>query len=228
MRRAIAGCLLVLTVALAGTAAGAHSDNGVSSLTATQILAKAREAVAGAQSVNVYGSGTSDGSPIALNLKLVKGQGGAGHLAVGGLAFDIVRVGPSAYFKGAASFWSHFTKSPGLQELFAGKWLRASATKGDLASLTPLTDMVALTNELLKPTGSIRKGPTTVIGGQPAIELIDSDGGILYIATTGPPYPLRVKSGGKDTGKIIFGRWNRSFPLTRPGKSLDFTKLTGG
>jgi hypothetical protein len=228
VRVIIAGWLAGI-VALGALVAGAplagagRADHGVANMTATQILAQVKQAVAGAKSVHVYGSGTSGGSKIALNLKLVKGKGGEGHLAEGGLAFDIIRIGPTAYFKGDQKFWSHFTKS-GLAQLFAGKWLSASATKGDLASFTPLTDITALTNQILASPGRIDKGATTKVNGKSAVELIQkSGGGILYIATSGPAYPLLIKPGrSSGSGEINFAEWNKPVVLTKPAKSISY------
>ena len=219
----------VLALVVPALAGAARSDNGVSSMTPAQILAKVKQDVAGAKSVHIYGSGTSGGSSIALNLKLVKDKGGAGHLAEGGLAFDIVRIGDTAYFKGSKKFWGNFTKSEALQGFFAGKWLRASATTGDLASFAPLTDIVKLTNQILASHGTLEKGSTTTIDGHKAIAIVDkSDGGTLYVATDGPAYPLELLPGSKSgTGKITFGEWNKAVALVTPSKSIDYKKLTG-
>lgn len=192
-------------------------------MTPTQILAQVKQAVAAAKTVHVYGSGASAGSKISLNLKLVAGKGGSGHLAEGGLAFDIIRIGKVAYFRGDQKFWSNFTKS-GLAQLFAGKWLSASAVTGDLASFTPLTDISALTNQILASHGTITVGPTTTVNGQQAIELIDkTQGGTLYVATNGPAYPLLLKSGkANGNGQITFADWNKPVALTKPAKSISF------
>ena len=225
-RRTLALLVAALALVLAGFAGAARSDNGVSGMTPAQILAKVKQDVAGAKSVHVYGSGTSGGSTIALNLHLLAGQGGYGHLAEGKLAFDMVRIGNKAYFKGSQKFWANFTKSVGLQQMFAGKWLSASATTGDLASFTPLTDISALTNQILSSPGALTKGPTTTVNGHPAIEIVSKDG-TLYVSTSGPAYPLllKPKSGGA-SGQIIFGEWNKPVKLVAPAKSIDYAKLT--
>jgi len=229
MRLVIASWLLVAAVACSIGAASplaasaARADNGVSSMTPAQILAQVKKDVAGAKSVHVFGSGTTGGQKIALDLKLVKDRGGAGHLAEGGVAFDIIRIGPTAYFRGDQKFWSHFTKSSGLAQLFAGKWLSASATKGDLASFTPLTDISALTNQILASPGALEKGPTTTVNGKPAVEVIEkTGGGVLYIATSGPAYPLLIKPGKGGTGEINFGDWNKPVALAKPAKSIAY------
>ena len=171
-------------------------------------LAQVKEAVAAATSVHIVGTGTTGGQPLALNLKLVKDKGGAGHVTVNGLSFDIVRIGDKAYFKGSSSFWSKFGGSAAAQ-LFNGKWLMAPANKGELASFTPLTNLTALTNQVLASHGTLKMGDTTEINGQPAVAIVDqSNGGTLYVATTGPAYPLKLTP-GKGKGAITFSDWDQ-------------------
>jgi hypothetical protein len=221
--------LALLAIALPGVASGTRSDNGVSSMTPAQILAKVKQDVAGAKSVHVYGAGTSGGQKLSIDFKLVKGKGGGGPFAASGLSFDVIRIGNLAYFRGDKKFWSNFTKSPDLAGLFAGKWIKVSATSGDFASLTDLTDIKKLTDALLSSHGTLKVGKTTKINGHPAIAIVDtSNGGTLYVATTGPAYPLAVKPGPKEgPGQITFSDWNKSVTVKAPAKSLDFRKLNG-
>ena len=67
-------------------------------------------------------------------------------------------------------------------------------------------------------------GKTTVIDGQPAIQLIDTtQGGSLYLAATGKPYPLEIRAKGGG-GTIRFESWNQPLRATAPKHPLDFTK----
>ena len=201
-------------------------DNGVAKMSPTDALTQVKDAVNSATSVRIVGTGTSSGQPLALNLKLVKGKGGAGHITVNGLSFDIIRIGDKAYFKGSSSFWSKFGGSAAAQ-LFNGKWLVAPANKGELASFTPLTNLTALTNQVLSSHGTLKMGDTTEINGQPAVAIVDqSNGGTLYVATTGPAFPLKLTP-GKGQGAITFSDWNQPVTLTKPAKAIDYSKLTG-
>jgi len=202
-------------------------DNGVAKMSPSDALAEVKDAVTGATSVHIVGTGSTGGQPLGLNLKLVKGKGGAGHITVNGLSFDIIRIGDKAYFKGSSSFWSKFGGSAAAQ-LFNGKWLMAPANKGELASFTPLTNLTALTNQVLASHGVLKMGATTEINGQPAVAIVDqSNGGTLYVATTGPAYPLKLTP-GKGKGAIAFSDWDQPVSLTAPAKSIDYDKLTGG
>jgi hypothetical protein len=230
MRVVLATWLAVLLVACAAVAGAARADNGVGSMTPAQILAKVKQDVATAKTVHVHGSGNSGGSPLSLDFKLQKGVGGSGPFSSEGIKFDIIRVGKFAYFKGDLAFWSHFTKSKDLATLFVGKWIKVSATSGDFASLTQLTDISALTNGIISGHGALTTGGTTTIEGHKAVGVVEkSSGDTIYVATDGPAYILEIKSGGKggDKGEILFSDWNKPVAIKAPAKSLDFRKLTG-
>ena len=181
-------------------------------------------AATGSKTVHVTGSVTNEGKPLKLDLKLVTGVGGAGTVTVNGLTFQIVRIGPKAYFKGDAAFWSHFGGS-GLGKLLTGRWIEASALTGDLASFTPLTDVTQLFTSVLGSHGPLLKGANNVtIGGKSAIGIFDTGlDASLFIAANGPPYPLKLEQ--KDGGLVTFDNWNESVPLQAPKGAVALDKL---
>ena len=196
---------------------------GEAAKTPAQILAGAERAVATASSVRLVAVGTSGGKPLRLDLELVAGRGGEGSVTDGGYTFRIIRLGTHAYFEAGAAFWRKFAGSLGPQ-LFQGRWIEASATSGQLASFTPLTSMRTFINGALSSHGKLAVGKTTTIGGRPALRLIDTtQGGSLYLAASGTPYPLEItaKGGG---GTIRFESWNERFSTTPPKHPLNFTK----
>jgi hypothetical protein len=225
VRSLLAALIVTLAVVLAGCGSKHSSSNGESSKTAAQILLDTSAAAKGATAVHISGSGKSGGTLLSLDLSLVAGKGGQGHVASGGLGFDIIRIGGKAYFKGGAKFWENFGGKAAAQ-LFVGKWIEASSTKGDLASLAPLTNLTDLLKSILASPGALKKGAATTIDGQSAIALIDtSNGGTLYVATTGSPYPLEIKGKKGSTGTITFADWDQPVTLTAPKNSIDYAKL---
>ena len=150
------------------------ASNGVAKKSATDILAAAKSAADSATSVHVSGSGTdSTGVPLVVNLHIVAGKGGKGRLSEKGLSFDLVRVGPSAYIKGSAAFYRKFA-GPGAAQLLKDKWLKGPATTGDLASLTPLTDLRKLIDQTLTNHGTLAKTATTTVHGQQVVGVKDT------------------------------------------------------
>ena len=226
MRLAVACWLLAGALALPLAAGAARADNGVASMTPAQILTKVEQDTTGAKSLHVYGAATSGGSRISLDLNLLEGVGGAGRFSEGALVFDIIRVGPAFYLKADQKTWLHFAKSSGLASLMAGKWMRVSTTSSDFADLANLTDITKLVDGILSSHGALVKGSTTTVNGHSAVEITDrSDGGRLYVATSGPAYPLLLKGKGS-SGQLTFA-WNPHVSVKAPAKSLDFRKLNG-
>jgi hypothetical protein len=221
MRLATIAAPLVAVALLAGCGGSSGpKSNGEASKTADQIIADAQAAVLGATTVHVSGNA---GSSLVMNLHLVAGKGGEGQMTTNGLTFDIIRIDGSAYFKGGAAFWHQFG-SPAAATLFKGRWLKAPATSGRFASLTPLTDITKFFSAVLTSHGTLAVGKETTIGGEPAIGIDDtSQGGTLYVATTGKPYPLGIRKSG--SGSVNFDEWDAPVTLTAPANAVDISQL---
>lgn len=220
--------LTLATVALAGCGGGSSSGNGVSAKSASEILAASKAAAADASSAHVAGSLASGATPITLDLDLVSGRGGRGEVSEGGLSFELIVVDDTVYIKGSPAFYSHFGGGAAAA-LFQGKWLRASASSGELASLASLTNFGRLLEQTLSSGGSLVKGAGMTVAGQPAIELRGSSGnGSLYVATTGRPYPIEIVRHGSETGHISFSDWNVHVSLAAPAGAIDLSQLQHG
>ncbi|HZO97451.1 MAG TPA: hypothetical protein VFB42_08780 [Gaiellaceae bacterium] len=221
MRRRL--LIAVALPALLAACGGGPKSNGEAGRTAEQIVADAQAAVRTATSVHVTGSSAGGGTPLRVDLELVAGRGGKGRVTANGLTFDLVRIGSTAYVKGDASFWRSFVGA-GAARLLEGRWLKASATTGDLATFTPLTDLERLFTTMLGAHGKLEKGDETTIGDAPAIEVRDAEqGGTLYVSTRGKPYPLALAKGG--AGKLSFGAWDEPVELRAPPRAVDISTL---
>jgi hypothetical protein len=216
----------VSTVVLAACGSSSPSSNGVASKTPQQILSAVQAAILTAKSVHVSGSLVSGGQPVSVDLHIVSGKGGEGRIAVMGLGAQVIGVNGTIYIKGDQSFWSHFGGAAAAT-LFQGKWLKAPET-GSFASFAQLTNLNTLFSKALATHGVLSKGSTTKISGQPAIAITDTtQGGTLYVATTGQPYPLEISKSGADGGKVIFDQYNQSVTLTAPKNAIDISKFQG-
>ncbi|HUB35680.1 MAG TPA: hypothetical protein VL972_02555 [Solirubrobacteraceae bacterium] len=212
-------------VAIAGCGGGSSSGNGVSSKSADEILVATKAAASAASSVHVTGTLASHGTPITLDMSLAAGKGGKGKLSENGLSFELIVVDETIYIKGSPSFYDHFGGSSAAQ-LFQGKWLKAPADKGELASLASLANLGKILDQSLASTGSLTKGSTSTVNGQPVIELTDSTkSGSLFVATTGDPYPVQIRKHGAETGQVSFSDWNQPVDLTAPANAIDIGQL---
>ncbi len=228
MRRVLACWLALLAVVLAGCGGGGAKSNGIVDMTPKQILTEMQKAIADAKSVHISGSGTTGGTELSLDLQLARDKGGAGHVEIGGYGFDIVRIDQKLYFKANAKALEHYAGSA-VAQLLAGRWFEVSTSSSGFGSFAPLTDLKQLMQQILNASGPVEKGDETKIDGQPALALTDTGkGGTLYVATTGPAYPLELRPGGSKTGSITFADWDQPVTLTAPKDSIDYSKLTGG
>lgn len=216
-----------LVLAGCGGSSGKKSaSSGIAQKSATDIVAAAKAAADAATSVHVSGTGTDNGVPLVIDLHIVAAKGGKGRLSEQGLSFDLIRIGPNAYIKGSKAFYKKFA-GPAAAQLLQGKWLKGSATTGDLASLTPLTDLRKLLDRTLSNHGTLAKTSTTVVRGQRVVGVKDtSKGGILYVATVGKPYPIEI-TGGSEKGTLVLDQWNQPVALTAPPNAVDLSKLKG-
>jgi hypothetical protein len=222
---ALAG-ILVLALMLTGCGSSSKG-NGIEGKTPTQIVAAAKVLADNADSVHVSGSISSGGSPIALDLHLLAGKGGRGQLSENGLSFELIQIHGTVFIKGSPAFYRHVA-GPTAAQLLQGRWLKAPASTGNLASLASLTDLHQLMDTTLAEHGALAKGTTTTIAGQKVLGITDtSTGGILYVATSGPPYPVAVTKGGTSGGRILFTSWNTPVSVLAPPNAIDISQLAG-
>jgi hypothetical protein len=224
--RAMLGvALLAVTLASCGSSS---SGNGIASKTPAEIVA-ATEAVAGAaSSVHVAGSIASPKTPITLDLYLNAARGGRGQLAENGLAFELIQLRGVVYIKGSPAFYRHIGGATTAQ-LLEGKWLKAPTSDAEFASLGSLTDLHSLVEKTLANHGTLAKGRISTVDRHQAVAVTDTvKGGTLYVAATGPPYPIEVTQGGVNGGKITFDRWNQPVTVLAPANAIDIAQLRSG
>ena len=222
---------VILTAGAFAAGCGGSSSNGVASKSPADIVKATEQAATSASAVHVTGTIVNGDSKLTIDLRFVGTAHATGHISEQGVGFDVVRIGDRVYIRGSKAFYAKFAGSAAAA-LLQGKWLFGSATSGDFSSFEPLTDLGSFFSELLKSHGKLAKGAETTIDGQKAIGLEDtsaSGGGTLYVATTGKPYPVELKSpGGGKEGTVTFGDWNKKVTVTAPKSALDLKKLESG
>jgi hypothetical protein len=222
--RVTRGVVVALVTSCVIAACGGSSDNSIASKSPDEIFNAANHAIVRASSVHISGSLVSGGLPVSLDLNLASGKGGTGRMSESGLTFRIIAVGNNIYIQGTPAFWAHFG-GPAVARRLAGKWLKAPGS-GQFASVSALTNMQELFNRLLQSHGVLKKNGTTTVNGQKAVAVTDTtQGGTLYVAATGQPYPIEVVKRGVGGGQITFDRINQPVQLTPPANALDLSQL---
>lgn len=214
-----------LSILLAAGCGSSSSGNGIESKSPAQILAATKEAASKAASVHIDGTITSGGKPIALDMKLLAGKGGKGTISQEGYEIQIIQVNGAVYINGSSAFYAHVAGSAAAQ-LLQGKWLKAPANSGELASLAELTNLGKLIDTALADHGPLAKAPSTTIDGKKAVGLRDTTkGGILYVSASGTPYPLEITKAGSESGKVMLEEWDQPVTLAAPAGAIDISQL---
>ena len=117
----------------AGCGGGGSKSNGRGDKTAKQIVADAKAAATKASSVHFSGSIAQSGTPLKVDIRIDGAKGGTGSLDDSrGSGRASSASANEAYLKGSAAFYEQFAGAAAAQ-LLNGKWLKGSATAGELA-----------------------------------------------------------------------------------------------
>ena len=225
-----AAAVLLTAGSLAGASTGcgsssSSSSNGVASKSPEQIVTDTKAAAASAKSVHLAGSIVSRGTPITLDLDVLAGSGARGRLSENGLGFELIDTAGTVYIKGSAAFYRR-VGGAAAATLLQGKWLKAPASSPEFASISTLTDLGTLIDTTLSGHGTLSKGATTTIKGTKVIGITDvQKGGTLYVATSGPPYPIEITKSGASGGTVTFDHWNEPLTIKAPAGAIDISQL---
>jgi hypothetical protein len=226
----IRGIVALATAAVvtvwAGALAARAATNSIASQPPLAILAASTSAIDGVSAVHVSGSGVSNGTSISLDLHLVAGKGGEGTVALGGLSFQFVVIGNEGYFKASAAFWKRYANAT-IAQLVENRWFKAP-THGDFASFAEFANVHELFSGLLGSHGTLGKGQLTTVRGQSVIPLIDkTNGGTLYVAATGKPYPVEIAN-AREHGVIVIANIDQPATLIAPSDAINISQLEKG
>jgi hypothetical protein len=225
--RAVLGALLACAV-LAGCGGSSSAGNGIASKSPAQIIAAAKAAADAAATVHIAGTIINEGKPLSIDMELLAGKGGRGRITIEGVSISLIRVGGAVYINGSQAFYRHVAGAAAAQ-LLQGKWLKAPENSGNFASLAQLTELGKLIDTTLGSHGTLARGATTTVDGQKAVAINDvSQGGTLYVATTGSPFPIEIAKRGGSGGRIVFDRWNQAVTLTAPANAININQLQNG
>jgi hypothetical protein len=208
------------------TACGGSADNGESGKKGPQVAADAANALEKSGAAHLTGSGTQDGKPMQLDVRVV-GNDAKGTLTMDGGKVDLVNVGGKLYVRASGNFWTQNGVPAAAVSLLDGKWV---IVPGDAASQLSQFSLKGLADELRHPSdGTIKDAvhPDTV-NGQKVVVVTESNGSTLDVAATGTPYPLRIVEKGSNSGTINASEFGKKTTITAPSGALDLSQLAGG
>jgi hypothetical protein len=213
------------------SSSAAAPESDLASLPPKEILAKAKTAITGAKSVHLKGGGTSGADSFEIDMRYGAEGKAYGTVASGGQTIELRRDGQTIYLKAPAAFWQSSGAGAEAAKLLGDKFLKAPLTDARVGQLATFTDKNGFVSEVLDPGGELTKGEAKEVNGTPAIGLVTkgTDGGTLYVATEGEPYPLQLspEGSGTDEGKLDFLEYDAPVEVQIPpaAQTVDVTKL---
>ena len=176
-------------------------QNGEAQRTATQIIADAVAALSHVSSFHLQGGGTG---LVATGDLAIPGRM---HLTMSqnGGTIEFISIGGVQYFNANRAFWTKQGAAPTAVTILAGRWVKRTQAGGlgSLSVFSALTSAATVGHCLVEEhLGTVSVAGTGSVNGQPAVILDDhgdvpgSAPGQLYVATTGPPLPLRAVQTG--------------------------------
>ncbi len=203
-------------------AIAALGPNGEASKSPTQILADAASALRAASGFELQGAESQGDQTQRVRLLASPPQSIDMAASTGTAAYELLSVPQGFYVRANASFWTQHLGTRGA--VLADRWIQSSssALSSEIGHFAPATMARCLTED----HGTLSIGGTTSINGQPAIVIRDAGNlpgtqpGTLAVATTGPPYPLRLNAAGHQRAGGHIDVCNAATPAdTKPPQS---------
>src|SRR3954469_6993207 len=169
------------------SSSSSSSASALQGLSGTEVLAKTKAAFTGASSVHVVLNAKGDqGEPVGYDVRYAKGKGSTGTVNPGTGEIKLIAIGSDVYFTGDAKVLQQFGATGA-----AGTWFKTTTASPVGKALTQLTDVNKLAEQIFSPSGAVEVGPGKDVDGKPTVGLVDKgpEGGTLYVAAQGEPYP---------------------------------------
>jgi hypothetical protein len=204
------------------TSASPSPSAALESGSADEVLAAARAALLRASSVHAKGDLVSDGTPYTIDMRMVRGVGATGTMAVQGKGLRLVRIGDTAYVQPDAAFLRSATNSASSVRLLSGTYFKVTARKSALfAPFVALTDAEQAFGPTLAPPGAVTKGKVTTLNKQRVLDLLVDGGrsGHVFVALSGTPYPVRIVYGDSARQHVDLDGFGARVKLAAPPAS---------
>lgn len=182
---------VILALAATGGCAGGEETNGLERKPAAEVQQAAAAALRDAKNVHVTGLrlGVDRAAPVDLRLQ-DKRSSVTGALT--GAQFEIIKVGEDVYLKGDQAVWQALHAPPPV-EGFAGQWVKLRSGQVKLDSLVS-----RVTDNAWRTEPTVQQA---TLDGKKVVTLSRQDSSKLYVANTGPAYPVRIED--KSNGSQI-------------------------
>lgn len=232
---AVSGVVGLAAGVSAPAAVGAATGNGITSMQPTQIINTALTAMQAAKSVTISGAIRQGGQTLLLNVTVSTSGQGQGTISMNGQKVSVASTGSTVYLKGGASFWRGNGVPGSAVSQLANRWISLSLSDPGASSIAGALNLSTFIGQLPKSSDAgttLVKVATGFLNGQAVVKLKATnpkklnDNGVLYIATTGNPYVVRIAgSSGSSLGVIDFSHYNQPVNVQPPAGAVPLSQL---
>lgn len=212
----------LLGVALVAAACSSSGSNGLSGDSPTQVLNAVKHALASATSATITGKIESSGKQATFNLTTFSNGDFQGTISENGATVKLVRIGNTDYLNASQSFYESEGASAQAAGAIAGKWVYGADSQIGVGNSFTLS---SLAEQITKPSGTVTKGSTGTIDGQPTLAL-HSPQGTLWVATSGTAYPIEEIKTGSNGGVVQFTAWNQGTTPVAPSGARSLSSIS--
>jgi hypothetical protein len=207
----------------AGTSPASIAASPLAGLSAEAVMSRARTALRDAKTVRYRAKVVGDASnpaqaTIDFDLRIAKGKGVTGSMALEGGSLTVLQVGKDSYIAADSTFLA----SKGVPAGDKGTWFRPPA---QLRSLIEVADL-AKTFDMVDAKGTksvtLSLGTPKTVDGRNTVAVVvtsragDKDG-VLYVAADGPARPLLYEeTGGTSRTTLSFTEYDQPVEITAP------------
>jgi hypothetical protein len=192
------------------------------SLTAPQLVTEAQRALSQASSVHVGGMYRENNKPVLVDMTILTGDKATGKVVADGSTVELRRLGDQLFVRGDDKFLDALGPKA---KATKGKWLVGPVAQAD-KGLAQLTDLQRFAATLSPGKGTLTKEAVRSLNGQKAVSVRSSTGARLWVADTGPAFPLRVERIGAATGFIDYGKYNAKVDVPAPTPTVPLASVT--
>jgi hypothetical protein len=198
--------------ASASATATRPATNGLEKMSATAVSHAAIGMFSLAHSVRVQGTMTGGVPAEKFDLRY-EGTSISGSYMEKGSTYEYITVGDRSYLKANAAGWGAMGNTPDVANMMAGQWQRTgSAPSGD-----EWPSRAIFVSELgLRESAQDATVTQATLDGRRVVVVTYPDGSRLYVANTGPAYPVRLDVTGNGGGRRDFSQYGTQFHITAP------------
>jgi hypothetical protein len=211
----IAVAVMVSLAALAASGCGrattatGTTTNGLEKKSAADVLQEAAAALNAAKSVHVV---LTTPSSAHVDVRM-QGDSSTGTVTQAGVRVKITITGGAGYVKTGRAGLKMIGAPQPVQRHDAGRWVKVPTSGHDFTGLTLASFAAQLTayNGPLEPV--VRQA---ALYGRKVVIVSWRDGSQMYVANTGPAYPLRAEFKGQHPASLDFTEYGARFHITAP------------